>query len=65
LAGLRDRALLLLAAQGLSRAALVGLDVEHQRFTATTVELAVGAGHDSGRGQQNGFNAIRSSTTRA
>ena len=31
LAGLRDRALLLLAAQGLSRAALVGLDVEHLR----------------------------------
>ena len=52
LAGLRDRALLLLAAQGLSRAALVGLDVEHLRFTATTVELAVGAGSESGRGQQ-------------
>ena len=29
LAGLRDRVLLLLAAQGLGRAALVGLDVEH------------------------------------
>jgi site-specific recombinase XerC len=52
LAGLRDRALLLLAAQGLGRAALVGLDVEHLRFTATTVELSVGAGHDSGSGQQ-------------
>jgi hypothetical protein len=51
-AGLRDRALLLLAAQGLSRAALVGLDVEHLRFTATTVELAVGAGSESGGGQQ-------------
>jgi site-specific recombinase XerC len=52
LAGLRDRALLLLAAQGLGRAALVGLDVEHLRFTATTVELSIGAGHDSGSGQQ-------------
>jgi site-specific recombinase XerC len=52
LAGLRDRALLLLAAEGLSRAALVGLDVEHLRFTATSVELAVGAGHDPGNGEQ-------------
>jgi site-specific recombinase XerC len=52
LAGLRDRALLLLAAQGLSRSALVGLDAEHLRFTATTVELAVGAGHDPDGGQQ-------------
>jgi site-specific recombinase XerC len=52
LAGLRDRALLLLAAQGLSRAALVGLDVEHLRFTATTVELVVGAGPDPGSGRQ-------------
>jgi hypothetical protein len=52
LAGLRDRALLLLAARGLSRSALVGLDAEHLRFTATTVELAVGAGHDPGGGQQ-------------
>jgi site-specific recombinase XerC len=51
-AGLRDRALLLLAAQGLSRAALVGLDFEHLCFTATTVELAIGAGHDPGSGQQ-------------
>jgi site-specific recombinase XerC len=34
LAGLRDRALLLLAASGLGRAALVGLDVESIRFTA-------------------------------
>jgi site-specific recombinase XerC len=44
LAGLRDRALLLLAAQGLGRATLVGLDVEHLRFTATTVELSVDDG---------------------
>jgi hypothetical protein len=41
LAGLRDRALLLLAAAGLSRAALVGLDVEHLRFGSKGVELAV------------------------
>lgn len=38
-AGLRDRALLLLAAGGLGRAALVGLDVEHIRFTAAGAEL--------------------------
>jgi site-specific recombinase XerC len=43
LAGTRDRALLLLAANGLSRAALVGLDVEHIRFTTTAVELSLGA----------------------
>jgi hypothetical protein len=34
LAGTRGRALLLLAANGLIRAALVGLDVEHIRFTS-------------------------------
>jgi integrase len=39
-AGMRDRALLLLAASGLGRAALVGLDVEHIRFTATAAEFA-------------------------
>jgi site-specific recombinase XerC len=39
--GVRDRALLLLAAAGLGRAALVGLDAEHVRFTATTVDLAI------------------------
>ena len=43
LAGTRDRALLLLAANGLRRAALVGLDVEHIRFTTTAVELSLGA----------------------
>ncbi len=48
LAGLRDRALLLLAADGLSRAALVGLDVEHIRFTAAGAELSARpAGVDS------------------
>ena len=40
-AGQRDRALLLLAAQGLGRAALVGLDVEHIRFIAAGAELVV------------------------
>ena len=39
-AGLRDRALLLLAAGGLGRAALVGLDVEHIRFTSAGAELS-------------------------
>ncbi len=39
LAGLRDRALLLLAAHGLGRAALVGLDAEHIRFTTTAAEF--------------------------
>jgi site-specific recombinase XerC len=51
-AGLRDRALLLLAAQGLGRVALVGLDVEHLRFTATTVELSIGGTHGPGDGGQ-------------
>ena len=49
LAGTRDRALLLLlAANGLTRAALVGLDVEHIRFTTTAVELSLGAAGDRG-----------------
>jgi hypothetical protein len=59
LAGMRDRALLLLAAFGLGRAALVGLDVEHIRFTAIAAELSVGAGRagerareEEGRGAQ-------------
>jgi site-specific recombinase XerD len=41
LAGLRDRALLLLAAAGLGRAALVGLDVEQVRFREAGVDLAL------------------------
>ena len=49
LAGTRDRALLLLAANGLSRAALVGLDVEHIRFTTTAVELSAGRHRRPGR----------------
>jgi integrase len=40
--GIRDRALLLLAATGLfPRAVLVGLDAEHVRLTATSVDLTV------------------------
>jgi site-specific recombinase XerD len=39
LAGLRDRALLLLAATGLGRSALVGLDVEQIHFTGAGVDL--------------------------
>jgi hypothetical protein len=39
--GIRDRALLLLTAAGLGRAALVGLDAEQLRVSATSVELAV------------------------
>jgi site-specific recombinase XerD len=41
LAGLRDRALLLLAAAGLGRAALVGLDVEQVRFVEAGVDIVV------------------------
>lgn len=37
--GLRDRALLLLAAGGLGAAALVGLDAEHIRLTPTAAEV--------------------------
>jgi site-specific recombinase XerC len=39
--GVRDRALLLLAASGLGPAALVGLDVEHIHLTATAAELTL------------------------
>ena len=41
LAGLRDRALLLLAAAGLGRGALVGLDVEHIEFGHQGVTLQI------------------------
>ena len=41
LAGLRDRALLLLAAAGLGRSALVGLDVEQVRFMEAGVDLVL------------------------
>jgi integrase len=49
-AGLRDRALLLvLAASGVGPGALVGLDVEHARFTATAVEVTLDAVGDRAR----------------
>ena len=48
LAGLRDRALLLLAAAGLGRADLVGLDAEEVRFTAAGLDLALRARPDAG-----------------
>jgi site-specific recombinase XerC len=41
LAGLRDRALLLLAASGLAAGALVGLDAEHIRFSASAAALSI------------------------
>ena len=54
LAGLRDRALLLLAGTGLgraglSRAALVGLQVEQLRFTASGLELTLPGDDRTGR----------------
>jgi hypothetical protein len=52
LAGMRDRALLLLAASGLSRAALVGLDVEQIRFTPAAVELSLDAFDEGGRARK-------------
>ena len=51
LAGRRDRAVLLLAAAGLGRAALVGLDVEHLRVGASGLELAGGGDGDTLRGR--------------
>jgi hypothetical protein len=50
LVGTRDRALLLLAASGIGRAALVNLDVEHIRFTATAAEFSP-SGLDAGAGE--------------
>jgi site-specific recombinase XerC len=49
LAGLRDRALLLLAASGLGPASLVGLDAEHISFTATTAALNIDPSGIGGR----------------
>jgi site-specific recombinase XerC len=43
LSGVRDHALLLLAAAGLGPAALVGLDAEQIRLTATTAEVTLDA----------------------
>ena len=48
LAGLRDRALLLLMAVGFGRSGLVGLDAEQIRFTATGID-AVFPGDETGR----------------
>ena len=48
LAGSRDRALLLLAASGLGRSSLVGLDAEHVRFGNLGVELVVHDAHGGG-----------------
>ncbi len=48
LAGMRDRALLLLAAAGLGRAALVGLDFEQVRLVPTAVELTLRAADPDG-----------------
>jgi len=48
LAGRRDRALLLLAAAGLGRAALVGLDVEHVFIRAPGLHLRVAGGGPDG-----------------
>ena len=49
LAGLRDRALLLLAAAGLDAERLLALDHEHVRFTAEGADLA-GSGAGAGEG---------------
>jgi hypothetical protein len=48
LAGLRDRALLLLAAAGLPAEALLALDREHVRFTAQGAELAAAGARGGG-----------------
>ena len=47
--GQRDRALLLLLAQGLSRAAIIGCDAEHVRLTVSGMDLALGAGGPGAR----------------
>ena len=70
LAGTRDRALLLLAANGLSRAALVGLDVEHIHFTTAAAEFSLGANANRGARRTAGEGrgvpvVIRSSPDRA
>ncbi len=50
LAGLRDRALLLLTATGLDAGRLLALDHEHVRFTAGGADLA-GSGAGAGAGE--------------
>ncbi len=61
LAGLRDRALLLLAAAGIDREALLGLDREGIRLTAAGVELVLPslAGEDSGEAAPTRTVALR------
>jgi hypothetical protein len=49
LTGVRDHALLLLAAAGLGPAALVNLDAEHIRLTATAAELTLNAEGEGAR----------------
>jgi len=58
LAGLRDRALLLLAAAGLDAERLLTLDREHVRFTAGGAELA-GSGDKAGAGTGEGVAVAR------
>ena len=50
LAGLRDRALLLLAAAGLGHKALLGLDRDQVRLTGAGIELVLHAGAGTGDG---------------
>lgn len=60
LAGLRDRALLLLSAAGFDAERLLALDCEHVRFTVQAAVLAVpGAGSGSGAGGE-GVEELRS-----
>ena len=61
LAGLRDRALLLLAAAGLGRADLVGLDAEDVRFTTAGLDLALRARPDAATPART-FAVIRGAT---
>jgi site-specific recombinase XerC len=49
--GVRDRALLLLAASGLSHATLLGLEAEHLHLTATSVALIRDPGGAGGAGE--------------
>jgi hypothetical protein len=57
LTGVRDHALLLLAVAGLGPAALVGLDAEHIRLTATAAEVTLDAGEEQPPGGGEGARA--------
>ncbi|MDA8253130.1 MAG: hypothetical protein M0Z28_28725, partial [Rhodospirillales bacterium] len=61
LAGRRDRALLLLAAAGFSRAALVGLDVEHVSVRAPGLHLVVAGDRSDGGASGRIITVTRSS----